>query len=244
MKNLKDIEKDVPWLSIFRTVAFIGDSMASGEVVSRDENGSPQFNDFYEYSWGQFMARKFGFTAYNFSRGGMTCKEYLESFADRNRCFAPEKAAQAYFIALGLNDVNRGVKVGTAADSDDLDTLAGQYTKIIARYRAIQPRAVFFLVTMPRAYSDSADLRRKKEEHRAFLHEISSREKNLYVIDLFEYAPEHDETFMRRHYLNGHLTVAGYLLTAEQISRLANDIICQRIEEFRESGFIGTNLKA
>ena len=241
MIDLSGIEKDIPWLSIFRTVAFIGDSMSSGEIVSRDSNGNNQYNDYFEYSWGQFMARKFGFVGYNFSRGGMTCREFLADFGDRNRCFAPERAAQAYFVALGINDVNRGVQVGTWADRENFETFSGQLTALIARYRKIQPRAVFFLVTMPRG-DDSKELREKKAAHRALLHEISAREKNIYVIDLFEYAPEHDEAFKRRHYMNGHLTAAGYLLTAEQISRLANQIIYERMEEFRMSGFIGTDL--
>lgn len=58
--------------SVFRKIAFIGDSLSSGEFESVDTNGNRNYHDMYEYSWGQFIARKNGLTAYNFSCGGMT----------------------------------------------------------------------------------------------------------------------------------------------------------------------------
>ena len=66
--------------SIFRTIAFIGDSLSSGEFETRDEEGKAHYHDLYEYSWGQYIARKNGLKAYNFSKGGMTGKQYIESF--------------------------------------------------------------------------------------------------------------------------------------------------------------------
>ena len=68
--------------AIFRTMAFIGDSLSSGEFETVDREGKRHWHDMYEYSWGQFIARKNGLTAYNFSKGGMTAKGYLEWFAD------------------------------------------------------------------------------------------------------------------------------------------------------------------
>ena len=68
--------------SIFRRMAFIGDSLSSGEFETRDAEGKAHYHDLYEYSWGQFIARKNDLHAYNFSRGGMTAKEYVESFAE------------------------------------------------------------------------------------------------------------------------------------------------------------------
>ena len=43
--------------SIFRTIAFIGDSLSSGEFETRDEAGKAHYHDLYEYSWGQYIAR-------------------------------------------------------------------------------------------------------------------------------------------------------------------------------------------
>ena len=74
---LKNAENEAGWLGIFRTIACVGDSLSSGELVSVDKNGAYEYNDYFEYSWGQYIARKYGNTVYNFSRGGMTAKEYL-----------------------------------------------------------------------------------------------------------------------------------------------------------------------
>lgn len=79
--NEKPLDKLVDGISntaIFRSIAFIGDSLSSGEFETVDSDGNTHYHDMYEYSWGQYIARKNGLKAYNFSRGGMTAKEYLE----------------------------------------------------------------------------------------------------------------------------------------------------------------------
>lgn len=85
--------------SVFRKIAFVGDSLSSGEFETRDENGKAGYHDLYEYSWGQYIARKNGLLAYNFSRGGMTAKEYIETFAEQKGFWDKDKACQAYVIA-------------------------------------------------------------------------------------------------------------------------------------------------
>ena len=68
--------------SLFRTFACVGDSLASGEFETLDEAGNKSYHDLFEHSWGQYMARAMGSKAYNFSRGGMTAKVYMDSFAE------------------------------------------------------------------------------------------------------------------------------------------------------------------
>ena len=69
-KPLDNLVTDGGYASIFRTVAFVGDSLSSGEFETLDETtGVRHYYDMFEYSWGQFAARMAGFTAYNFSRG-------------------------------------------------------------------------------------------------------------------------------------------------------------------------------
>jgi len=80
-ENEKPLDRLVEGYSntaIFRSIAFIGDSLSSGEFETVDENGQKGYHDLYEYSWGQYIARKNGLKAYNFSRGGMTAKEYMK----------------------------------------------------------------------------------------------------------------------------------------------------------------------
>ena len=112
------------YTSIFRKIAFIGDSLSSGEFETRDENGNPGYHDLYEYSWGQYIARKNGLTAYNFSRGGMTAVEYLDSFAENNGFWNRDKACQAYVIALGVNDIlNCNMDIGSISASEPVTSL-------------------------------------------------------------------------------------------------------------------------
>ena len=105
--------------SIFRTIAFIGDSLSSGEFETVDKDGNKCYHDMFDYSWGQYIARKNGLKAYNFSRGGMTAKLYLDSFAEENGFWDKNKACQSYVIALGVNDLfNENMEIGDISDVD------------------------------------------------------------------------------------------------------------------------------
>ena len=116
--------------SVFRKIAFVGDSLSSGEFETRDENGKAGYHDLYEYSWGQYIARKNGLLAYNFSRGGMTAKEYIETFAEQKGFWDKDKACQAYVIALGVNDLyGKNMELGSIDDIDPDD-----YTKNKPRF--------------------------------------------------------------------------------------------------------------
>ena len=59
-KPLDIIKPDGGFFGIFRTVGCIGDSLSSGEMESLDENGNRGYHDYFEYSWGQYMARAAG----------------------------------------------------------------------------------------------------------------------------------------------------------------------------------------
>ena len=52
---------------IFRKIACIGDSLSSGEFESF-ENGKRGYHDYYDYSWGQFLAQDTGSEVLNLSR--------------------------------------------------------------------------------------------------------------------------------------------------------------------------------
>ena len=57
-KPLDRLVDGYSYTSIFRTMAFIGDSLSSGEFETLDSNGDRGFHDLYAYSWGQYIARK------------------------------------------------------------------------------------------------------------------------------------------------------------------------------------------
>lgn len=226
---------------ILEKVGCIGDSLASGEFESLDELGNKGYHDKFYHSWGQYMARECGFEALNFSRGGMTAKEYLESFGDAMGYFAKELACKAYIVALGVNDVmNARQPVGSLEDSVDSGSFAGYFAELVRRYKEISPDAKFFFVTMPR-YGDAGD--KLRLEHRDLMHAFAKYFDNSYVIDLFEYAPIYDSTFHERFFMGGHMSPCGYRLTASMFISYIDYIIRHNMNDFKQMGFVSTKLR-
>ncbi len=233
--------------SIFRTMAFIGDSLSSGEFESRDKNGTPGFHDMYDYSWGQFIARENGLTAYNFSCGGMTAQTYMESFAASRNFWATDKACQAYVIAMGVNDLygNR-IEIGSVDDVDVNDyknnkpTFAGYYAQMVSRYKEISPDAKFFFVTFPN--EDAPEKEEKAQAMRKLLYELAELFDNAYVLDIYQYGPVYNGEFKKKHFLYGHMNPMGYLFTAQMIDSYIDYIIRHNPQDFESVGFINTNI--
>ena len=244
-KPLDRIVTDGGFCAIFRHIACIGDSLSSGEFESLDKDGNKGYHDFYEYSWGQYIARSSGCKVYNFSRGGMTAKEYVENFAEQNGFWDEDKLCEAYIIALGVNDIiNAGMDIGSTKDINvgdyqkNAESFTGYYARIIQRIKSMQPRAKFFLVSMPR-YGNDTDVKRK--EHRDLLEALTVFFDRTYLIDLFTYAPEYNEGFIEKYFL-GHMTPTGYVLTARMIESYIDYIIRKNPKDFAQVGFIGTDL--
>ena len=85
-KPLDTLCADGGFVGIFRTIACVGDSLSSGEFQAMAADGVTNlYFDRFDYSWGQYMARMAGCTAYNFSKGGMTAKDYMQNFANRRK---------------------------------------------------------------------------------------------------------------------------------------------------------------
>ncbi len=245
-KPLDCLVEGYSYTSVFHKIAFIGDSLSSGEFETCDQNGTPGYHDLYAYSWGQYIVRKNGITAYSFSRGGMTAKEYLESFAEANGFWDKEKVCQAYVIALGVNDVyGQGMPIGSVSDIDPEDyrknkpTFLGYYAAIISRYKELSPDAKFFFVTFP------------NEPHRAdqaqsvirSLYDLAEYFDNAYVIDLYQYGPVYDEKFRENFYLYGHLAPTGYIETAKMVDSYIDYIVRHNPQDFKNIGLVNTGIQ-
>ena len=250
-KPLDRLVSDGGMTGIFRTIACVGDSLSSGEFEDVDANGVKTYHDMFDYSWGQYMARMAGCKVYNFSRGGMSAAEYCQRFAQANGFWDRDKLANAYVIALGVNDIqnNMAFPMGTTDDicPDDWQqnkpTFAGYYAQIIQRYAAMQKGAHFFLVTIPASPHHAAAREQRADEHAALLYAIAGffGEDHVHVIDLRQYAPAYDEEFYRNFFMGGHMNAAGYLLTAKMVSSYIDYIVRRSPEQFNRVGFIGTD---
>ena len=251
---LENLVSNGGFCSIFKKIASIGASMDSGEFESH-ENGRTIHHDMYEYSWGQYMAKDAGCTVYNFSKGGMTAKDY-EDFALENGFYDDKYRSQAYIITLGTNDIGKVVKgeieLGDVSDVDVNDyannkpTVIGYYAKIIAKYKLIQPKAKFFLVSRPKedAGMPEDELKRKYVTlHDEFARQLENLTKifdNCYFMDVRKYGPIYDEEFKRNFYLGGHMNPMGYRLVALLYETYIDYIIRHNPEDFKQVGFIGT----
>lgn len=233
--------------SIFRTVACVGDSLSSGEFETKNPDGTTKYTDCYEYSWGQFLGRDIGSLVYNFSRGGMTAKWFYDSYAKEANCFDPEKPADCYIIAMGVNDVSSALTkedpmkvLGTVDDIDaDLKeeerTFAWYYSAIVKKYREISPTAKFFFMTQPHADGEGkrAEL---KDRHAELLYEMAEKLGNAYVLDFRKYAPVYDKAFKEKFYLHGHMNACGYALTAQMVKSYIDYIVRHNIGDFKFTG--------
>ena len=248
-KPLDVLVEDGGFTSIFRTIAVVGDSLSSGELESMDKDCPRGYHDIFDISWGQFLARMSGTKVYNFTRGGMTASEYCNSFAEAMGFWDRAKAAMAYIIALGVNDLyGMDQPVGSIDDvKDNLhyngNTFAGHYAKIIQQYKKIQPDAVFFLVTIPHdeLFELQPGAREKADRHRDILYALAEKFSNTYVIDLREYAPLYDKDFVKAFFVGGHMNSQGYYLTAKMIGSYVDYIVRHNPDKFSQAAFIGSS---
>ena len=117
-KPLDIIKETCGFASIFKEIGVIGDSLSSGEFESTDKDGNILYHDMYEYSWPSILERLTGTKYYNYSRGGMSFKEFYDSWADANKFW---EKRQGYIVCLGNNDLYVfNQKVGSSKDIDPL----------------------------------------------------------------------------------------------------------------------------
>ena len=143
---LEELLNDGGFSAIFRTIACIGDSLSSGEHESLSADNVRGYHDYYEHSWGQYIARTIGAKVYNFSKGGMRVDTYCETFAESKGFWSPDLRSDAYIIALGVNDITKwGKELGSVETDVDLSdcrnnkpTFVGYYAQIIQRVREIE----------------------------------------------------------------------------------------------------------
>ena len=241
---LDNIKENGGYFAIFRKICCIGDSLSSGEFELVKKDGTKSYHDIYEQSWGQYISYATNAKVYNFSKGGLSCKEFLNTYAIANDCYNLDKACQAYIIALGVNDLfNIKVPFGTIDDIDvndennNKDTYAGQYGAIITKFKRISPDAKFFFVTFPNV-DEGKEHNLLIEKQIKFLYDLTKIFTNSYVIDLKKYGPKYDKKFKEIYYLNNHLNPLGYKLTATIISSYIDYIIRHNYQDFKYVGLI------
>ncbi len=240
------ISRNPGWCSIIHKWGFIGDSLCSGEHEYIRSDGNTGWNDNYAYSWGQrIVAAIGGAEGENYSQGGETAKGWIDHFwnypLNRNADVdAKVNPKQAYIMALGENDVNTKIAPGNPATDINLedynlnaDTFIGHYAGIIQRIRSIQPKARFFVVTMP-AWKTKEKLQMNEN-----IRKMAEVFDNVYVLDLEKYAPDYEsKEFQSKYFVMGHMNAAGYQWTAWMFMTYIDWIIGNNLEAFADIAFV------
>ena len=245
-KPLENIKEKCGFAGIFKEIGVVGDSLSSGEFESTDENGNISYHDFYEYSWPAILERITGSKYSNYSRGGMSFKEFYESRADKNN-FCQKK--QAYIVNLGNNDLfvfNQ--RVGSAEDinvEDPLknkDTYFGYMGKVLSKLKSLEKDARIFLVSLQIDHTS-----KEKDDLAYYVCEEMKKVVKLfsftYLIDMTHYGPIYDEKARQKYAMGFHPNAMGYYIYALAIGNYIDYIIRTNIRDFFEVPFIGKNLK-
>ncbi len=101
-KPLDNIKENCGFASILKDVGVIGDSLSSGEFEATNEKGETTYHDMYEYSWPQILENITKTKYINYSRGGMSFKEFYETYANEHHYWNKH---QCYIVNLGSNDL-------------------------------------------------------------------------------------------------------------------------------------------
>ena len=244
-KPLDNIKETCGFASILKKVGVIGDSLSSGEFESTDDKGDIIYNDMYEYSWPSILSKLTGSQYLNFSRGGMTFKEFYETRADKNNFWIK---CPAYIIFLGNNDLFvYNQKVGSVSDinlldpSKNPDTYFGYMGKVISKLKSLENGARIFLT--------SIQIDEMSEERTRVVKYVSEEMKKVvklysftYLIDFTQYLFKYDEEARKKIAMGFHPSPLGYYSLALAFGNYIDYIIRQNPEDFRKMAFVGTDL--
>lgn len=214
-----------PSLSMFQSIGIIGDSFASGEVWINNDS-----EDYYPLSWGQIMARMVGATAVNYSKGGLSTKTWLTNATYGLAKLNSETANQLYIIALGINDGNAAIPVGTVADitSDSTNSFYSYYGRIVRAIQAHAPNAIIMLSTCARwtdTYNPYSEAIRAIGEYYSFP-----------VLDLAE-SEFFQSAFFSSNQVHNHPTAVNYSAMAKEYKRLIENVLEEHADQYKT--FIG-----
>lgn len=244
-RPLDNLKGTCGFAGIFKEIGVIGDSLSSGEFESHDENGNIMYHDMYEYSWPAVLERLTGTVYRNYSRGGMTAKEFYETWADQKGFW---QWNQAYIIALGNNDMFVcGHSVGSVADihpgepEKNADTFFGNMGRIVSKLKSIEKDARIFLVSMQRRGEETGDpmICGVAEEMKKMCELFSF----TYLIDMTNEGPVYDQEMRKTFALGFHPNAMGYYSYGLMVGNYIDYLIRKHPKDFFEVPFIGKGLR-
>lgn len=219
-------------LSLFSDIGVIGDSYASGEIYATD--GS-LIGDKYKISWIQQLARKNGFTGYNFSSGGLSTRTWLTAENGLKK-LNNSKVCELYILALGINDYyGLGESyLGTQEDiSNGNDTFYGNYAKIINAVKEKAQNAKIMISTIAIRNIESNDNKTLiKKFNDAIINIANHYSIPLIRQDTYSYF---NSALYSDNMIHGHPTAVGYSILATELEKCIGIAMVENATYF-ESG--------
>lgn len=207
-------------LSIFDKIGVVGDSFASGEIYRPD---GTLIGDNYKISWLQQLARRNGFTGFNFSGGGMSTRTWLTSERGLTKLNSSD-ICDLYILALGINDYY-GLGESYLGTENDIttkaDTFYGNYAKIIEAIQAKSSTSKLIMLDIAIRNNESSSNKTLINKFNNAIVKIANhynipvayQNKNRYFeLDLY-----------RNSMYHGHPSIVGYSAMATQLENTISE---------------------
>lgn len=246
-EKVNDIE--IPSLfSCFLKFGTIGDSLSSGCCIYNTEETPSEVTgkDFYEHSWGKYMARRLGTENVVLSQGGLTTRSWLSTEWIQTKFKQADALCDCYVIYLITNDcwALSETYLGTINDiksdyTQNPDTYYGNYARIIENIREIAPKAPIFMLTKP---FDDQYLNKFNVAIRNIANHYG-KNNNVHLIDVQKLA--YDEfnkpSFIISNRRQAHYNAVGYNAISQLLEKLFNKYMYDNIDYFKQIEFINTD---
>lgn len=209
-------------IQTFRTVEGIGDSLMAGYTKPAG-NKLVDSADAVEagLNWLAMLCKRNGIECANRAVGGSTAKRW------RNELLATVGSADAYILALGVNDSRSALPLGTATDctadyTSAPDTYYGNYWYLVNKLLADHPTARVFCLTAPTEAS----------AYNAAVRHVASVTAGAILVDLeADHGAAYDADIVSGHYVNGHYTVVSYAYQSKVIEDAINAAMLANLDK-------------
>lgn len=203
--------------AIFEKVCCIGDSYTSGYIYNTSGNAHSD----NAYSWVEHIKNATGRYYVNCGVSGATTKTWLTSPNGLAKAQLPENKAQAYIVALQINDAETDLDIGTIADiGTSAQTYYGCTSKIIDEIFNINNDAHIFFLTQPKHFTGIHTPYREAELAVIEWYQTAgngTHQNQVHLIDLLDYWQLFHYPGCTDSAAGGHYTGVGWEYTAEII---------------------------
>ena len=222
--KVDDLENSINYIPMFRNIGIVGDSLSSGEIAYSDESGN-HYVDRFDSSWLSIIGRNNGVNVSHYSQGGMTTKAWLENAGNKKTSLLEDDSKNAYFVALGTNDISESYPLGNVSDTSSTNSFVGYIKNIIDVVHTKSPNAVVFLVS---TYNNSDNGIRYSN----MISEIADLYEYCFFVDFVNHTDIYTSTGGVWSNL-GHFTSLGYVKVAKIIENLLNKIVDENKNYFK-----------